>query len=636
MRPQIANFFKISWGGGGGIPPDPPTGSRLRRSRFHARPAQTPPPPPPPSKNPGYGPAFDVTLVVEDGKEFKVHRQVLSEASPFFEKLLNTDMIESREGVARLDMLTEAGLRDILEFIYTGSVQISIGSHARDLIEMADYLCIPKLRTLAGGVLAQELDTSNCISTYYFAKRYHCEELVSDARELIFKKFTIVGKAEEFRNLSSDEVKQWISSNEIQVSAEEDVFVIILSWIGSNHSERRKYFAELFRLVRLVNVSRDYLSSKILTNPLANNNEYCLELVMSAMRSIESGNSENLYFPPPRKSLETSVLVVTVQKAEEKLLCYVPLRNTWYKLRDTPQLCDQVVSCHSKLYFVSKRDKKLLCYDSFFDQWTPLTLERERDLLQIFVNNGGEDEIYALELDNERSCCDCASLRSRGSGGTEGNGPDRVSEMLSCGKQHPSYITKYKPESNSWEDMASFRFDLGIRKGVCIVAKYNFVYFIGGVTQGTNKVLADVDRYDLTKREWDKMAHIQEAREQAYGTAGQGKIFITGGSSMVSVSTTCEVYNEATNEWQFIASRRMPRRCDSMMFVENKIYVLDGYVWNANGLRGQIECYESDENEWKEITDIPVVQNMYAWYLLHSCPMRVFKRGNHHWTRVIT
>ena len=30
---------------------------------------------------------FDVTLAIQDGKEFKAHRRVLSEASPFFERL---------------------------------------------------------------------------------------------------------------------------------------------------------------------------------------------------------------------------------------------------------------------------------------------------------------------------------------------------------------------------------------------------------------------------------------------------------------------------------------------------------------------------------------------------------------------
>ena len=68
---------------------------------------------------------FDVTLVVEDGKEFKAHRRVLSEASTFFEKLLSSDMKESNEGVIRLEMITEVCITDILEFIYTGSVEIT-------------------------------------------------------------------------------------------------------------------------------------------------------------------------------------------------------------------------------------------------------------------------------------------------------------------------------------------------------------------------------------------------------------------------------------------------------------------------------------------------------------------------------
>ena len=39
---------------------------------------------------------YNVSLVVEDGRrEFKAHRCVLSDASPFFEKLFNSDMRET-------------------------------------------------------------------------------------------------------------------------------------------------------------------------------------------------------------------------------------------------------------------------------------------------------------------------------------------------------------------------------------------------------------------------------------------------------------------------------------------------------------------------------------------------------------
>ena len=38
---------------------------------------------------------FHVTLVVKDGKEFKARGRVFSEGSPFFDRLLNSDVNES-------------------------------------------------------------------------------------------------------------------------------------------------------------------------------------------------------------------------------------------------------------------------------------------------------------------------------------------------------------------------------------------------------------------------------------------------------------------------------------------------------------------------------------------------------------
>jgi len=83
----------------------------------------------------------DVILVVEDGKEFKAHRHVLSKASPFFEKLLNSDMKEPKEGIVRLEEFSESVMGNTLEFIYTGNVQIFTEDNARDLIIMA-IICL--------------------------------------------------------------------------------------------------------------------------------------------------------------------------------------------------------------------------------------------------------------------------------------------------------------------------------------------------------------------------------------------------------------------------------------------------------------------------------------------------------------
>lgn len=129
---------------------------------------------------------YDITLVVEDGKEIRAHQRILAHASPFFEKLLGSDMKEANEGVVRLEMLSEPMLGDILEFIYTGCVQISTEDRAQDLIAMADYFLLPQLKSLAEKVLAQKFNCSNCVSSYYCAQTYQCEELISATKTFIF------------------------------------------------------------------------------------------------------------------------------------------------------------------------------------------------------------------------------------------------------------------------------------------------------------------------------------------------------------------------------------------------------------------------------------------------------------------
>ena len=86
---------------------------------------------------------YDITLVVDDGKKINVHRRVISEASPVFEKMLNSEIKETHEGVVRLEMITELGLMELLEYIYTGSVPISVDDNAQDLVVVADYFDLP-------------------------------------------------------------------------------------------------------------------------------------------------------------------------------------------------------------------------------------------------------------------------------------------------------------------------------------------------------------------------------------------------------------------------------------------------------------------------------------------------------------
>ena len=107
-----------------------------------------------------------VTLVLKDGKEIRVTRNELSAASDFFCTLLNCDMKENREGIIRLEHITETVMRDVLEFMRCGCVMIT-QENATYLLEAADYLLLSSLKAIVIGFLERELSPSNCVSTYY-------------------------------------------------------------------------------------------------------------------------------------------------------------------------------------------------------------------------------------------------------------------------------------------------------------------------------------------------------------------------------------------------------------------------------------------------------------------------------------
>lgn len=211
----------------------------------------------------------DVTLVLKNGTEIRASRNELSEGSDFFSALLGSDMKENREGVIQLEHITETVMIDVLDFIRSGKVNVT-SENAVDLCVAADYLLIPNLKTIVGRFIEEKckLSASDCLSIYYFAERYRLASLAFNSRKFIFSNFAAVAKSEDFLDLKSREVEQWICSDELAVAAEDDVFKIILEWIEQNKSERKTKFEELFPHVRLAFVSRDYLLRDVVTNNL--------------------------------------------------------------------------------------------------------------------------------------------------------------------------------------------------------------------------------------------------------------------------------------------------------------------------------------------------------------------------------
>ena len=566
----------------------------------------------------------DVILVVKDGKEFQAHRSILSQASSFFEKCLNKDMKEKNEGVIRLEMVSESQMADILEFIYTGSVQILTQENAENLIELADYLLLSSLKAFAGKRLEEHITIANCISVYHLAEKYLCQGLIASGRKFIFSNFSFVAESDDFLNLSSHEVENWISSDEIHIDNEENVFEIVLRWI--DHNQQRVKFRDLFRHVRLTCISRDFLASNLVTNDLVKEDKECLENVLLALQWHDRSTDCDIPRPhPPRRALERDVVVVTVCGRKRPLFhtnFYLPSTEQWYRLPLTSCEPTRVFSHRGKVFVVTEDIAKSQCYDPVLNRWSPVPWTKLDSSLAFTKLHYAQ--IYDVLVMKDQIC-------------------------FIVGERDSFALWRLNVDLNSLTPLSHW-----LKKAAfCTVVVDRALYVIGGRSlydsYGSNasdiyssNALSQSSTFETEGNEWKEIAPLKEARRDAFGVSkNDEKIFIAGGHGIFDDwLNSCEVYTIKTNEWQFIASLTVQRAFGKMVLVDDTIYVLGGRVKKPfrepcefpDG-KMAVECYDEETNKWNDRTKVPIrkisFRGMskcgYHEFSLEICSLKLFK-----------
>ena len=520
----------------------------------------------------------DITLVAKEGNEFKAHRNVISAASPFFSKLLNSDMREKEEGVIRFEEISESILGVIVKFIYTGSIEVN-RTKAKNLIIAADYLLLESLKVIAGRFLEKQMSNYNCISTFHFAERYRCDELVLRSKKFIQDNFTSVAKSDEFLNLEAEEVEKWISSENILVAAEEDVFRIILKWIEQNKGERKDKFEQLFRHIRLVMLSRDCLFSDIVTNELVTEHFSILRRVTDAIKLVRA-TSEDTQIQPARRRLQTHAIVV---RGGKKTYCYLPEKDEWKRLADglseDRDHSTQIIKFRDQLYsFPRRRYAETERYDPAFNSWTTLRLPLPNDTFSLAVVNG---QIHAMYLQL------CQLL---------GPGPHFHRHSRPVEVWYEFVIERYDVELCTWETLLSSQ-ESHYQDDSCIVAFGNCLYILGGGC--SNKA----SRFDTAECEWEEIASIPISESSPCGVATQEKIFVTSARGQ-----QCEVYQVSTNEWHTIPSLNFTRVFSrSLVCLNETVYVVDVAEKNSSQpAEIVVNSYDPKLNKWIQKTSIPI------------------------------
>ena len=553
--------------------------------------------------------ASDFTLILKHGKEMRVSRDEIAASSDFFSTLLNSDMRENKEGTVRLEHITESCMRDVLEFIRSGSVEITTPENAKELIEVAEYLLLNRLKTFSEKYLVQEtLTSSNCMSVYYFAEQYRCQELTIKTRQFILSNFAAVSESQDFLSLDNQQVEEWISSDDVAVSTEDVIFKAIVRWIQHCKSERKGKFEELFRYVRLSFVSRDYLLSDVLANDLVSGCSNCLKVAKDAVEGKCS-------FQSPRVWTDTHLVVYMGKET----FCYEPDGDNWYKLADTHLTYTntnpyKMCSCQGKLYVFPSSlyvcGEKAEMFDPSLNGWTTFdcpTGQTSKAICGLAVVRGQLFAVYQYYFISG----------------------DLLSLHLWLQPDSRSFhVSKYNFKSNTWTDFHCNGSKPVAASCPCIVAMDRYLYVIGGLMLTDSKTILPPYRLDTMtlhpgmrdggNQGWDRLTEMKVPRWGACGTAAHGKIFIAGGSLASEgperyPTSTCEVYNVEADEWQLIASLNSPRISGSMVYLKGILYVVGGRGRNVNKRVMVVESYDFEEKKWIKKTKLPSNKNFPPW-----------------------
>lgn len=214
----------------------------------------------------------DVNLLVEnaDGKavvSLPTHRVVLAANIPYFKAMLTSNMQESDQRDITLRNVDGDGLKRIVNFAYTGKLEISESS-AQGILVTASLLGLPEMVSACEKYMGKHLSSSNCLGIAEFSRLHHLQALSSMAEKYGVKHFSKVFTEDEYLAISVDRVEMLVASDDISIRAEEEVYEAVTRWLQHDIENRKEFAERLYGHVRFPILSLNFLKKVVQNNEI--------------------------------------------------------------------------------------------------------------------------------------------------------------------------------------------------------------------------------------------------------------------------------------------------------------------------------------------------------------------------------
>lgn len=517
----------------------------------------------------------DVMLRV-GGREVHTHRAILSSCSAYFLAMFTNDMRESEQDVIEMKDMNPDILSALIEFAYTGEIAITV-ENVQEVLSAASLLQIKQVQDICCSFLKQQLDANNCLGIKSFAEANGCQQLSDIIDNFARQNFPDVAGGGEFLNSSWENIAKLISSINLNVKREEDVYIAILEWVKENPDERAQHFSKLMDHVRLPMMPVNFLMREVDTEQLVKKNTHCRDLLDEAKRyhlltderDVRSSNPRFI----PRKSTVGSLYAVGGKESSENITrsmeTYNFLENKWKEATGMIVRRQQLGVCvlDSKVYSVGGSDGSLRlssveCFDPTTNFWSFVApMSTCRSGVGVGVLCGA---MYAVGGYDGRSCLNTverydldknlwspiAQMTTRRS--FPGVSVFENKLYVFGGNDGTSFLNvveAYDPHINRWSTLPP----LGKPRAGIGVAVLGQQIFVAGGNDGTSR-LDSVEFLDVRSGKWHAASNMISCRDGVCLCTLGTNLIAVGGINGPSYLKSAEKYNPTSNTWELIGS----------------------------------------------------------------------------------
>jgi len=514
----------------------------------------------------------DVMITV-GARKIYAHKVILAACSPYFRAMFTGAMSESSQTEVTIRDVDESAMDILIDFCYTSSIIVE-ENNVQTLLPAACLLQLAEIQDVCCEFLKRQLDPSNCLGIRAFADTHACRDLLRIADKFTQHNFQEVMEHEEFLLLPLPQLIDIISSDELNVRSEEQVFQAVMNWIKYNMSERRGHLAHVLQHVRMPLLSPKFLVGTVGSDILIKSDEACRDLVDEAKNYLLLPQERPLMQGPrtrPRKPIRKGEVLFAVGgwcsgDAIASVERYDPQTGEWKMVSPmSKRRCGVGVAVlNDLLYAVGGHDGQ--SYLNSIERYDPQTNQWSSD---VAPTSSCRTSVGVAVLDGFLYAV----------GGQDG---------VSC----LNHVERYDPKENKWAKVASMNTR---RLGVAVAVLNGYLYAIGG--SDGQCPLNTVERYDPRANKWTTVSSMSTRRKHLGCSVFNNMIYAVGGRDDATELSSAEIYNPSSGTWSPMVAMMSRRSGVGLAVVNGQLFAVGGF--DGTTYLKTIEVYDSEANNWK-------------------------------------